>query len=487
MPNDPEIREDEIKTLLNDFESGKISRRDLFKGATALGVFAIAGDAAGQSTPIAGRGRRIRNAGRKVLLERLINHIYKPVDKTQVAFTQLGGAAGSAIRVISPGHGLSTRDYVKINGVRNRYPNVNGKIYEISTDNVDYFDLIDPATNAKGGTINTPNGKWTLWQNQVDRLYGAEGGIADAKKVSNVDSTIQIKSAFHGLATDDRIVVKNVRGLVGANNTDPMTPNNWPVDIVDAQTFKLRGSTASGNLHIPNTGTWEDNTNPQIFTKSPDHQDWLFSEGNYSTTGLKSYDHATNKSALIDNINGHTGKNIGGAGNELTRMNREARGANLALYQRGHVVPGNDYNFEDVYGLMRMKLAWVCKHCTTETLAHTFYWMLGTINCDPSDYGKRFTDFSNQTDPDDFDFVPVVPVGGGDPVNVYVREFIQAMFPMPEPGTPQDPDDTLLDEYKAALGDVPDQEHKEVDWSIIEAGLSESVDNPGARSKHGDY
>jgi hypothetical protein len=485
MPNDPEIHEDEMNTLLNDFESGKISRRDLFKGATALGVFTFAAEAQAQSAAIpemvqmvmSAPGNKINNEGRKVLLERLMNHRYK--ERSQDGpITKLSGANGSPLRMTSVAHGLRDKDQVKFAGLEAPYSSLNGKDKEIDVIDDDNFDVVGETSN--GNEYEPAMATWELWQNQVVRLLGVKGGVQHA----NSGSPIAIYSKKHGLTTGDIIKVNGVRGLIGANNGVNGAPEEWEVIVASGQTdsFQLKSSTGFGN-HVANTGAWEE-TNHNMFENAVDHQKWMFAEmdgGGGTKFGLKSYSHgnAVGKKSLTEPIMKgsfkHDGKDIGnGAGPILKRLNSEATGNGLELFQKGLIIPGNEYDYEDVYGLVRLKMDWLCKHCNTSTLATVISWLMNSDVVDEEDIGKRFYEFE-ESEAFFLDAKKVtVRTTDGEDVTVYTREVIQSLL--------GDPDhfDSLKEEFS-------EDEHEDVDWGIVGATFTESNLDGDARSKHGDY
>lgn len=77
----------------------------------------------------------------------------------------------------------------------------------------------------------------------------ASGSITGASSAS----PIVVTSATHGRANGELVHVKDVRGNDGANNVfDP--PTQWPISVVDANSFRLLGSRFTGAYTTG--GTW---------------------------------------------------------------------------------------------------------------------------------------------------------------------------------------------------------------------------------------
>lgn len=113
--------------------------------------------------------------------------------------------------------------------------------------------------------------------------------------------------------------------------------------------------------------------NHLVFTNAQAHQEWLFGTADpFSGKGLKQYHQEYNADAVTETPGGH---GIGDdleerPGNALEQFCERAQEADLELLQRGNVF-GDNYYFDDLYGLVRKKLKDTCDHCATDTLAST--------------------------------------------------------------------------------------------------------------------
>jgi hypothetical protein len=125
----------------------------------------------------------------------------------------------SPISINSLAHGLSTGNYVKIQGVLGNTA-ANG-VFQITVVDSDNF------------TLNSSTG------NGIHKYLDLATGIWIAE--------IAITSTAHGLSTGDMITVTGVQGNVGANGA-------WFVTVIDANNFILDGSVGSGSY--TSGGTW---------------------------------------------------------------------------------------------------------------------------------------------------------------------------------------------------------------------------------------
>ena len=81
------------------------------------------------------------------------------------------------------------------------------------------------------------------WRNVL--TWTAFSGVALA---DNGSGLIRVTASSHGLSTGDRIHIKEVEGVTGANGT-------WYVTVINSNTFDLQDSTFTGT-HTSGTGSW---------------------------------------------------------------------------------------------------------------------------------------------------------------------------------------------------------------------------------------
>ena len=462
--------------LIEKFDSGELSRRDLIKAAVATGLLPMAASRALGSPSIAPlalqsiigeAGADYRWPGRKVLLERLLNHKYE--FKSNILTGNVQSASGTLITITSNAHGIQDGSWVNITGVQGNTA-ANGK-WRIRVLDANRFLLLNSASNA----THVPNtGNWTSRENKA-YLRGLEGAVDAA--TATLGQPIVITSANHGLVTGDQIVVSGVRGATEANNT--AANPSWTINKIDANNVQLAGSAGAGNTHVPNTGSWREYEQHNVFDNSKEHQEWLFAEGGYSGTGLKVYSSSVggSRSAITQPIRGHNpgsddledgAPDPGPAALEATRT--QADKGKLNVFQVGSSVlnVGDKYEYDDLYGLVRMKLEWICEHCSTDVGIQLFQWLLGTQYLKPGEEGKSVTDLHGDTVAN-LRKVKVTPDANGE---VTIREVLMSLF------------DDGGATWGQLMAELPDAQ---VNWSLMLAGLNESHMEGDAVSSHGDY
>lgn len=304
--------EEQIDGLLAQFESGKMSRRSLIKSVAALATLSLAGQAEAAS-PFARSGRNQfagpidqlaqlepgHDEGRKILLERILNHTYS------------------------------------------------------------YNDPDNPADH-----------KVTLHEDSKD------GDIANASNEKPIVITTEYR---HDLSTGDRVEIRSVQGNIAANG-------KWTIEVVgDAGSvqFKLLGSSGNGG-YTASADTWRQINH--VFTSGGEHRDWLFGTkgSDWEDNGLRQYEPSNSQSGPIldnpsGNVHNHNGKNVGGIDTNGQNMriavvnarkatDREVLGL-FALEEGDRTDRTHDY--DDLYGLVKLKLQWVCNHCSTDSVGAT--------------------------------------------------------------------------------------------------------------------
>ncbi len=177
----------QVDQLVQQYESGGISRRDLVKSLALLGGAAAVASAC-QTTPSATTTVRVASdpdKGRKVLLERIMNHTYREDsngvatlhnhEKSKPITTIL---AGAPVRVNSPNHGLVDGDRVLITGVADAAAVLNDTAWYIEWVSIDQFKLLDSSDVGAGnnGTWETYSKIFESSEAHQEWLFGKESG-----------------------------------------------------------------------------------------------------------------------------------------------------------------------------------------------------------------------------------------------------------------------------------------------------------------------
>lgn len=142
-----------------------------------------------------------------------------------------------------------------------------------------------------------------------------------------------------------------------------------------------------------------DTSNYWIFSTSVEHQNWLFSQGNYAKGGSKegglrlyNPNNTSNK-----NENAITAKEKGNTHNPLqlnlrdvekadVRNARDECDEDIDVYWTGKS-PASTYDYDDFYGLVKLKLDFTCTHCAIHTCEANLLWLKGELlaRTDPND------------------------------------------------------------------------------------------------------
>lgn len=454
------------------------SRRDVLKAAAALSALSMSPTAMAQSLPttilqsvLGAPGDRVNDAGRQVLLERILNHQFKYVQhEGQISSATQNG--NHVTIVCAADHHLRDYDMVEVE--------IDGSTYGSTDIRVD----ADPATfhmqNITIPGLPKGAGTWRTSQNEV-RLIGREGAVVSATN----ETPIVIASPRHGLQTGDLIVVGGVRGNTGANNDTSGNPAYWRVTRINQDSFSLDTSGGTGT-HVANTGVWTDYTPAKVFDTAKNHQQWLFSEGNYNGTGLKPFTNKSNEAATRAHIDygwRHEGRPIQ---NEQARkmVSQSIAGSNdgtLNVYQLGSSI-GDAYNFDDLYGLVKLKLLWTCQHCSTDSMVEFLYFLLDTTHFkEPEFKGRTLEDLWDDGEGTAGRTKYMNVLGSVETVQVLDTSQNTVVVPV------RDVIIKLLSKPAKWKTITDALEKGGVDPLLLKAALLESFEGGGTVSGHGDY
>ncbi|MFO1001216.1 MAG: hypothetical protein U0936_12800, partial [Planctomycetaceae bacterium] len=164
--------------------------------------------------------------------------------------------------VTSTNHGLKTGDQIILQGLGNADPNVNhpgNGLHTVTVLDNNRFRL--NAVNGSTGTVRyTGGGTWYVPDFQSN---GTARGLVTIDMQNTVPQgtvraatnagPIVITSPSHGLTTGQRVRISNVNGNTAANGV-------FKITVVDANTFRLDGTTGNGTYNPGNGfGTWKAN------------------------------------------------------------------------------------------------------------------------------------------------------------------------------------------------------------------------------------
>ena len=164
--------------------------------------------------------------------------------------------------------------------------------------------------------------------NNVQNLSGASYNLAGAQPITGATnaSPIVITSAAHGLATGNVISIPPtgtvggplpVAGNTAANNS--ATHPTWTVTVIDANNFKLNGSTGNG-AYTANSGSWTpaitnaSNASPIVITTGASHNLTSSPQMTVNVTGVTG-NTAANGTWIVTIINGTQFSLNGSTGN----------------------------------------------------------------------------------------------------------------------------------------------------------------------------
>ena len=261
----------------------------------------------------------------------------------------------SPVIITSANHGLTTGNEIMIQGMVNHDPTVNHPANGLKT--ITRIDNNRFSLNGVNGTLPgvayDGGGAWFKPEFQpdgsarglvlVDMQTAVPGGTV--RTASNA-GPIVIESANHGLTTGQQIRVSNVRGNTAANGI-------FLVTVVDANTFRLNGSTGNGAYDTSSGfGTWT----PNVITAASNAADIVITSKGH---GLQSGDEirvtgvqgntAANGTFLVSVLSADTfrltGVNGNGAyatgGNWVSLMEATSTGDRLPQRMAGNTVTGN--------------------------------------------------------------------------------------------------------------------------------------------------
>lgn len=116
----------------------------------------------------------------------------------------------------------------------------------------------------------------------------------------------------------------------------------------------------------------------KVFTDAREHQSWLFSQGVYDIDGSKEgglrlykepYKNTTGRERGVTGAEGdHNEEGINLEVNQKkdVRVAKEKLSEDIDAFWSGSA-PDEHYNYDDLYGLVRLKLQHTCDHCTTDS------------------------------------------------------------------------------------------------------------------------
>lgn len=279
--DDANIHEAQANELVDRFERGELSRRELIGSVAGLGALAMAQSvgASGSalaplaSAVLAAEGDVKREEARKILLERILNHTFA---------------------------------YLK------------------SKDAADADNTVRLGTDTRKGTISA--------------------GTAATPVVITTSNS-------HGLISGEYVKI------AGTSNND-IDDQKWLVERISNNQFSLKGSSSSSTA---STGTWKQVR--KIFETSAEHRAWLY-------TNLDSHDGSKNHYSVANTEKGfHNRDGVGfstkGEAENVAALKDKSKDV-INVYQLGNA-NATDYNYDDLYGLVRLKLKHVCSHCTTDS------------------------------------------------------------------------------------------------------------------------
>lgn len=394
--------ETRLDELVQRFETGAIDRRTFVKAAAALGALAYA-------RPASAAPLDPDDAGRQVALERILNHAYAFTDPNYIpgtnqptdsrvklvgagAYGKVDSTTGSGVNpivVTSPGHRLRDYDRIYLTGVKGNVDANGDRVARNCTATT--FDLYEP----DGTTPVAGSGDWepcsASW-----REVPKKGAIGSA---TYAVPRVTINTAEpHRLRDGDMVIIRGVAdGVDGRWAVTNIGPGAQPTSFELDHNFPSAPTLSTGPYKY-----WSQTF--EMFDGAPMHRDWLFGEDFDGTAdpawesggngrGFAQYaagGPAAQFATTADAQQRHAGAQIS-QGNarmafERTKDNSKRRypagpvgnSDGIDLFDRRPQTGKHNYNyydFDDLYGLVRLKLEFTGDHVATHTITTMLYAM----------------------------------------------------------------------------------------------------------------